>query len=93
MPIFAAYGMNYSDDSRAGDPFLGYYSGEREDVIDWICLQNPRFREELARQYGAKLRIIEPKVVTRKEIDEARAALDAKRDADQRVASAFGVAR
>lgn len=85
MTIWQAYGPNFSDDSRVSAPSYGIFQGEKEDVIDWIDLNNPHFRDHLEghKHPKAELREIKLKEVSRKSVEKLRSALKQKVDADR----------
>ncbi len=88
MAIWQAFGPNWSDDSRASDPSLGIFEGERDVVIDWVEAHNPWFRDHLEGRKYPKAQLIElnVNVITREMVDEYNAAVAVKRAADEKLA-------
>lgn len=92
MAIWQAYGPNFSDDSRVGAPNFGIFQGEKEDVIDWVDINNRGFRDHLEghKHPKAELREIKPKEVSRESVEKLRLALKQKAEAEKVLREAQG---
>ena len=66
-------------------PSYGIFQGEKENVIDWIDLNNPHFRDHLEshKHPKAELQEIKLKKVSREGVEKLRSALKQKADADK----------
>jgi len=79
---------------RGGGSHLGYYTGDRESVINWITLnKEPEFRETLGKTNGGKLREIDVLHVTPEKVKKLEEALAQKNKAEQDLAAAKDAAK
>lgn len=63
MKIWQAFTPTVSDDSRVGDNFVGFFSGEKDDVLDWLHVKG---------WHTAYLREVEARPVTREKIERLK---------------------
>ena len=88
IKIYEAVGQDIGLEN--GPARLGVFTGERDDIIEWLDVLFPGFKESLLKTNGSCLNIIEPQLIGKEMVQELKEATRLAREADMRLKALLG---